>query len=220
MQKQLETYYPFWKQLTREEQDLFCSCSRIQNYEKDQFIHGGEDECLGILLVLEGQVRVYIQSEEGKQVTLLRLGKGQIYSLSASCVVQEISFEILAEAAQETRVVITSTCYIKKLMKERVFVENFIYRQTVEGFSDIMWAMSEILFKSFDKRLAGYLEEERIRRKSPVIHETHDEIAKNMGSAREVVSRMLKYFEKEGMVSLSRGAVTIVSQEKLRRLLF
>ena len=103
-------------------------------------------------------------------------------------------------------------------MKNNIYLENFIYKQTAERFSDVMWAISQILFSSFDKRLASYLEDERRRSGSTAITATHDQIAKNLGSAREVVSRMLKYFEKEGLVSLSRGTVTITDIPRLKAL--
>ena len=83
----------------------------------------------------------------------------------------------------------------------------------------MIWTMSQMLFLSFDKRLAAWLEDERRSRGSAVITATHDQIAKNLGSAREVVSRMLKYFEREGYVSLSRGAVTITDSAGLKKLI-
>ena len=83
-----------------------------------------------------------------------------------------------------------------------------------------MWAMNQILFSSFDKRLAGYLLDESIRTHSATLHTTHEQIARNLGSAREVVSRMLKYFEKEGIVSLSRGTVTITDEKKLKSCIY
>lgn len=214
----LKASYPFWDRLSSAGRETFAACSSIREYEKGNLIHSERDECLGILLVLSGQVRVYIQSEEGREVTLFRIGPGQVCTLSASCIMDEITFEILMEAVEESRILVTPICGIRRLMKENIYVENFIYKKTAEDFSEVMWSMSQMLFSSFDKRLAGYLEDERRKTGSLCISTTHDQIAKNLGSAREVVSRMLKYFEREGLVSLSRGSVTITDPQRLKAL--
>ena len=206
----LAEHYPFWEHLKADERHAFVSCSMIRGYEKGSFVRSDCDECLGVLLVLSGELRIYIQSDEGREVTLFRVGPGELCTLSASCVMSEITFDIYVEAAE-------AGC-VHRFMETNIYVENFIYKQTAERFSDVMWAISQILFSSFDKRLASYLEDERRRSGSTAITATHDQIAKNLGSAREVVSRMLKYFEKEGLVSLSRGTVTITDIPRLKAL--
>lgn len=212
----LKKGYPFWKHLNTKEQDYLTSCSTILDYHKDDFIYSRSDDCLGIFLVLKGQLRIYIQSEESREITLFRLNAGEVCTLSASCLIQEITFDIQIEAEQDSRILLTNITCFQRLIGQNIYVENYVYRQTTERFSDVMWALSQILFSSFDKRLAAYLEDERIRTGSSVLKTTHEQIARNLGSAREVVSRMLKYFEKEGIVSLSRGAVTILSPKKLQ----
>ena len=214
----LKEYYPFWERLSADGQNTFAACSAIRSYDKGSFIRSDCDECLGVLLVLSGELRIYIQSDEGREVTLFRAGPGEVCTLSASCVMAEITFDIFVEASEPSEVLITRSSCIHRFMESNIYVENFIYKQTAERFSDVMWAISQILFSSFDKRLASYLEDERRRSGSAVITATHDQIAKNLGSAREVVSRMLKYFEREGLVSLSRGTVTITDVKRLKAL--
>lgn len=214
----LQEQYSFWANLSPDEQESFISCSAIRDFERGSFIRSDRDECLGVFVVLSGQARVYIQSDEGREVTLFRVEPGEVCTLSASCVMSEITFDIYVEASEDSSLLITRSGCIRKFMKQNSDVENFIYRQTAERFSDVMWAMSQILFSSFDKRLASYLEDERRKTGSTAITATHDQIAKNLGSAREVVSRMLKYFEKEGLVSLSRGTVTITDVPRLKAL--
>lgn len=214
----LAEHYPFWEHLKADERHAFVSCSMIRGYEKGSFVRSDCDECLGVLLVLSGELRIYIQSDEGREVTLFRVGPGELCTLSASCVMSEITFDIYVESAEPSQVLITRAGCVHRFMETNIYVENFIYKQTAERFSDVMWAISQILFSSFDKRLASYLEDERRRSGSTAITATHDQIAKNLGSAREVVSRMLKYFEKEGLVSLSRGTVTITDIPRLKAL--
>lgn len=219
MKELLKQHYTFWDELGKEEQDAFCSSSNIQSYKKGEFVHDKQEDCLGILLILKGEIRIYVQSDEGKEITLFRMGEGEVCTISAACIMREISFEIMIEASEDAELLVTGVPYIKRLMEKSLLVQLFMYKQMSEHFSDSMWALSEILFKSFDKRLAGYLEEARLKTGNPVISATHDEIARNMGSAREVVSRMLKYFEKEGLVELSRGTITIRDPGRLRKMI-
>lgn len=215
----LATSYPFWEKLTSEEQKSLCACSSLRSVAKNDFIFSRSEDCLGIFLVLEGRIRVYLQSEENREVTLFRVGRGEVCTLSASCMIRELTFDIQIEAEEKGRILTTSACCFNHLMTQNIYVENYIYRQTAEHFSDVMWAMSQLLFSSLDRRLAAFLEDERIRTGSNILHTTHEQIARELGSAREVVSRMLKQFERAGIVALSRGAVTLLSPEKLRELL-
>ena len=100
------------------------------------------------------------------------------------------------------------------MMENNIYVENFSNKMKAIRFSDVMWTMQQILFFSFDKRLAIFLYEELIK-SGPIIRYSHMEIAKYLGSAREVVSRMLKYFEKDGIVKVSRKEIEIIDKKKL-----
>lgn len=215
----LQNHYPFWEQLTQGEREAFASCSPLKSYPKGSLIHSDEADCLGIFLVLSGQIRIYIQSDEGREATVFRLKSGDVCTLSASCILEEITFDILVEAAEDSQLLITPVCGIRRIIQQNIYAQNFIYKRITEELSEVIWSMSQMLFLSFDKRLAAWLEDERRSTGSPVIYATHDQIAKNLGSAREVVSRMLKYFEREGYVSLSRGAVTITDSKGLKRLM-
>lgn len=215
----LKSSYPFWERLTPTEQEQLKIGSHIRSYASGGFIHSRTEECLGVILVLSGQIRAYIQSEEGREVTLFRLGQEEVCTLSASCMMQEITFDIYIESISDSTLLITSASCIHKLMKDNIYAENYIYRQTAERFSDVMWSMGQLLFSSLDKRLAAYLADEYVKSHSGVISTTHEQIAKNLGTAREVVSRTLKFFEKEGIVSLGRGIITIKDNSRLRKLL-
>ena len=215
--KTLEDNYPFWDYLDQSQKADLISCSHIRRYSPGSFIHSRTEECLGVILA--GQIRTYIQSEEGREVTLFRLGPEEVCTLSASCMMQEITFDIFIESIEGSTLLITTAACIHRLMEKNIHAENYIYRQTAERFSDVMWSMGQLLFSSFDKRLAAYLADEQVKSHSSTISTTHEQIAKNLGTAREVVSRMLKYFEKEGLVSLGRGTVTIKDSQGLRGLL-
>ena len=140
--KTLEDNYPFWDYLDQSQKADLISCSHIRRYSPGSFIHSRTEECLGVILVLAGQIRTYIQSEEGREVTLFRLGPEEVCTLSASCMMQEITFDIFIESIEGSTLLITTAACIHRLMEKNIHAENYIYRQTAERFSDVMWSMT------------------------------------------------------------------------------
>lgn len=210
---------PFWKDLTPDQQDYLVSGSSIQTFKKNQTIHSADTECIGMLLVISGSLRVYMLSEEGKDITLYRIHEGEACILSASCVLSSITFDVFIDAVDDCEVLQISAPSISAVMKQNIYVECYAYKMATERFSDVMWAMQQIFFMSFDKRLAIFLLDEAAASRSDEIKMTHEQIARLMGSAREVVTRMLKYFSTEGYVELSRGTVKITDKNALKKLL-
>lgn len=215
----IKEHLNFWDKLSDAEKQLLKNNVETIKYNRGENLHGGDKECVGLILVKSGELRVYILSEEGRDVTLYRLAEGDSCILSASCILSSITFDVLIDAEQDTEVLLFNVGIFSKLAQENIFVENYMYKNTADRFSDVMWAMEQILFMSFDKRLAVFLHDEMIKTESNTINLTHEQIAKYMGSAREVVSRMLKSFESQGILKLSRGKIEIVDKNKLRKLL-
>lgn len=210
----------FWEQLTVTQKKKIENNIEAIYYEKGERIHGGGFDCIGVLLIKSGNLRVYILSEEGKEVTLYRLTKGEICILSASCILKNITFDVHIDAETKSEVVLIPSHMYDNLCKENIYVDNFTNKIVIDRFSDVMWAMQQILFMSFDKRLAIFLHDEITRNKTDRIEMTHEQIAKYVGSAREVVTRMLKYFVEEGIVNLYRGGVEVIDKKKLQGLTY
>lgn len=215
----LQNHLGFWQHLSAKEQQALLENSARMPYAAGENIHCGDVDCIGVLLVKSGELRTYILSEEGREVTLYRLGSGDICILSASCILKNVTFDVHIDAEKESEAILISASFFQELCAQNIYVENFSYKLTTEKFSEVMWAMEQILFMSLDKRLAVLLLDEAAKTGQDTILLTHDKLAKYMGSAREAVSRMLKYFEREGMVALSRGGITITDKKRLRKLL-
>ncbi|HBV67005.1 MAG TPA: Crp/Fnr family transcriptional regulator [Clostridiales bacterium] len=209
----------FWDKLNENEKQLIINNTAKFKYKKDEILHSGENECLGLILIKSGGLRIYMMSEDGREVTLYRLSEGDSCVMSASCILNSITFEVVIDAETDTEILLLNIRTFSRLNNENIYVENFAYKNTVERFSDVMWAMEQILFMSFDKRLATFLIDEASKNRSNDINLTHEQIAKYMGSAREVVSRMLKIFELQGMLKISRGLIQITDKEKLREII-
>lgn len=210
--------YTFWDKLTPEQQDFLWENLYPVSYQKGDIIHNGEYSCIGVVLIKTGGLRVFMLSSEGKEITLYQLGPQEVCILSASCILQNITFDVCVEAESDTEALLIPSAQYQKLIKQNIYAENFTYSLVVDRFSNVMWAMEQLLFMRFDKRLAIFLLDELSKTGNPRISLTHEQIAKYMGSAREVVSRMLKYFAKEGMIEMSRGGIRILDKEKLREL--
>lgn len=208
----------FWDKLTDKQKDKIIKNTSVVRYQKDSSIHTADLDCVGLLLPKTGTLRVYILSEEGREITLYRIRSGSVCILSAACVLQSITFDVSIDAVTDCELLQLDSAVFLSIMQENIYVEAFAYKKATERFSDAMWAMQQILFMSFDKRLALFLLEETSKTGSQSLRMTHEEIAKYMGSAREVVSRMLKYFSSEGLVRISRGEILITDHKKLMTL--
>ena len=210
--------FPIWNKLTPDQQQRLRSVSDLQKVKKGTVLHDGSPECLGMLLVHSGQLRAYILSEEGREVTITRFFEMDICLFSASCVMPNMQFDIFIEAEKDSEIWVIPACLYQNLMDESLAIANYSHNLITSHFSEVMWLMEQIMWKSFDKRLAKFLLEESALEGTMSLKITHEKIANHMGTAREVVTRMLRYFQSEGMVKLTRGTVDIVDAGALERL--
>ena len=215
--EQMAARLPFWSLLTDREQETVRRGAVTRRYEKGALIHDGGSECLGMLLVLSGEIRTYLLSDEGREVTLYRLYPDDLCVLSASCVISQITFDTQICAQRETEVLIIPASIVAAL-REHLPVRCFLYELATQRFSDVMWAMQQILFKSLDRRLATFLLAEAERTDSSAIRMTHEQIAQHISSAREAVARMLKSFSEDGLVALKRGEIVLRDVDGLMKL--
>lgn len=167
------------------EQDLVFSNTKNISYKKGENVHGGINTCSGLLLIKSGYLRSYILSEDGREVSLYLLESGDTCILSASCIINNINFDVHIDAEVDSEIILIDLDAVNKL-SENIYVENFILNEAVARFSDVMWVM--------------------------------EQIARRLGSAREVVTRMLRYFTKENLVELSRGRVKIIDIDRLDKI--
>ena len=212
------SYFPLWNKLTPTQQQLLARNAVLRKVDKGTVIHNGTVECTGLLLVKSGQLRAYILSDEGREISLYRWFDRDMCLLAASCVRSGIQVESTIEAQKDTTMWVISADTYQRLMKESAVVANFTNEIMATRFSEVMWLMEQILWKSFDKRLAEFLLEECRLEETNILKITHETIASHMGTAREVVTRMLRYFQNEGMVRLSRGTVEVTDKIRLEQL--
>ena len=212
-----EEIFSFWDEIPKKDREYICRNSYAFTYSKGKNIHDGS-ECSGVILVRSGSLRLYMMSDEGREITLYRLHRGDVCMLSASCVLDAVTFDVLLDVEEESECYVIGGSAFAAVAERNPSVKIFALETAVGRFSDVMWVMQQILFMNMDKRLAIFLSDESARTGSDTIELTHEQVARYMGSAREVVSRMLKYFANEGIVEVSRGGIRISDKKRLHEL--
>lgn len=211
-------YLPFWPRLTGSQQELILRQAQLRRIPKDEIVHNGKEDCVGLLLVIEGQLRVFTLSEEGRELTLYRLFPWDMCLFSASCLLKGIDFHVIVQAQQPSLVLHIPPDTYRQLMEESLPVSLYTNELMATHFSDVMWQMDQILNKKMDSRLAALLLEESALTGSDSVSSTHEKLARHLGSAREVVSRLLQYFASEGLIRLGRGSILLLDRPALEKL--
>lgn len=215
---EFENYFPMWNKLSPAQQERIRSGIVRQQAKKGTILHNGSIDCTGVFLIETGQLRAYILSDEGREITVYRLFDRDICLFSASCMMRSISFDIIIEAQKDTVLWRIPVEIYKSIMEESAPLAMYTNELMASRFSDVMWLIEQVMWKSLDKRLAAFLLEESVIEQSRALKITHENIANHLGSHREVITRMLRYFQAEGMVNLSRGTVEITDEKKLNAL--
>ena len=212
------SYFPIWDKLTADQKNRLSAMSEFRKVKAGTVLHDGGAECLGLLLVRSGQLRAYILSDEGREITINRFFEMDLCVFSASCVMPNMQFDIVVEAEKNSELWVIPACLYRNLMDESLAISNYSNSLMMLHFSELMWLVEQVMWKSFDKRLAKFLVEECQLEGTAALKITHEKIANHMGTAREVVTRMLRYFQSEGTVRLTRGTVEITAMKRLERL--
>ena len=211
-------YFPIWSKLNSDQQNRIMEVLEFHTVEKGTHIHDSSADCLGLVVLKSGQLRTYILSEDGREISISRLFEYDVSLLSASCVMPDLQLNVMIEAEKDSEFWSIPACLFKNLMEESAAVASFANSLMSSNFSELMWLMEQIMWRSFDKRLAAFLLEEAQVEGTLSLKITHEKIANHMGTAREVVTRMLRYFQTEGMVKLTRGTVELTDEKKLSAL--
>lgn len=214
--KFLTDYLPFISRLDRTEFSFIGDTCAKAAYAPGEIILSRGKECNGVVIVKSGQLRAYFEAEDGKEITLYRLLSGDVCILSASCILKNITFEITLEVEKKSEILFIPATAWGELSEKNRMVKEFSMELVNERFSEVMWVMEQMVSKNMGQRVASFLLEQSTLENSAVLSMTHEAIAKNLGTAREVISRILKYFENDGLLKLSRGRITLTDFKKLR----
>lgn len=211
--------FPFWEHMSGEEQALLLSHVRQLHYDAGTAVQSGERQCLGTIFLLKGILRVYLLSAQGKEATLYRLRTGDVCTLSASCMLSAITFDVQIDAETDCELLLLPAAIFSQLMKHNMYLENFIYRLTTEHFSDVINGIERTFFLTLPQRIAAFLLDEAAEQGSDTLTVTKENLARSIGSAREAVSRALKQLSQDGVIAVSRGEIRLLDKSRLYHML-
>ena len=215
---ELSEFFPMWDQLPAAQRQALSAAAQRRHVKAGAVLHRGAEDCLGLLLIEAGQLRAYLLSSEGREVTVYRLLPRDICLFSASCMLRSIQFDLTIEAEKDTDFWMLPPDVYQAAMAQSAALSGYTNEIMAARFSEVMWLMEQILWQRFDKRLAAFLLEESNLAGGPVLKTTHEAIGSHLGNPREVVTRMLRYFQNEGAVRLTRGTIEITDAQKLREI--
>lgn len=209
----------FYEKLNDSQKRTIADNAILKRLKQGYNVHSSAEECTGLIIVRSGELRVYMLSEDGREITLYRLFENEVCVLSASCVIESITFDVFIDAEEDSEIIIVNSGALNEIVSDNIYAECFMLKKATERFSEVMWVMQQILFFKADRRVAIFLIDEMNKTKSAMLNITHDKIARYIGSAREVVSRILKYFEREKIVKIHRGGLEVIDKTALMKLI-
>ena len=213
-----QSCFSVWSRLTPKQQNLMLEQLQERQVKKGTMLHNGSEDCTGLLLIKSGQLRAYILSKEGREITIYRLFDRDLCLFSASCVMRSIQFDVTVKAEKDTEFWVIPAEVYQQLMEQSAAVANYTNEIMAARFSEVMWLMKQVMWNSMDRRVAAFLLEESAIEGANRLSITHETIANHLGTHREVVTRMLRYFQGESMVKLSRGVIELLDEQKLTAL--
>lgn len=217
-EKMLASAFPFWEKLTMEQQNRMLQGVIGNHYAKGTMLHYGGKECAGVQIIYSGQARVFVTSAGGGEITLFRLLDGDVSILSAACMMRGMDIELDMELETDSEICTIPKCIYQKISEENAEVKDYTLEMISEKFSDIMWLFNQYVFSNVASRLAGSILEHRALAGTDLFSITHDVLARDIGTAREVVTRLLKQFQKDGLIKITRGKIEVLDSGKLSKI--
>ena len=202
--------YPFLKDLDKEILELFLSRIIINNYEVGDNVFRNNVSCIGLSFILEGKLRIYKLGEDGKEITLYRICKGDSCFNTVLCALTDSEEKSFADVEENAVIAILPMDLFKKyLLNNNIFLK-YIFKNLYNKFENVVEGLEKVTFNSIENRIIDYFNMKLSENHGvKIIYTTHEKIAADIGSSREVVSRSLKTLEKRGVLELGRGKIKI-----------
>lgn len=213
--EELKAIFSFAKELSSEQLESLVDYVVLQKVSAGTVLAERGSDCLGLALLLSGKLRVSMTSEDGREVTLYRIGEGRTCPLSAACILGNFTGNSVTVTAEvDSKVIFVSREFFLKSLAECEPFYRFVFSDISNRLFQATEVVDSIAFISVKKRLAQLLLLNSNSGKYS-IYMTHEAFAKELGTAREVVSRELKSFERLGILSLARGRLVINNADAL-----
>ena len=183
------------------------SSGQVKPFPAGKNIYSEGDACSAIAFVLSGEIRVYKTGETGREITLYEIGPGETCILTASCLLPGTSYPAYAVTTAEGSMLLVPAPDFRRMVAEHEALRDFVFGLLSRRLAGVMELVEEVAFGRMDQRLMDYLVE---KSENNNLETTHQKIASNLGTSREVVSRLLKDFERKQEVKLSRNSIRLL----------
>ncbi len=214
-QERILEAFPFFATLPAQTRSQILGRSVGKTLAHKEVLARDGGECSFLPFVLTGTLRIYKGSEGGREITLYRIERGESCILSATCILNGGSFPAIAEAEGETEVLLVPAKLLTEHVDSNPDWRRFLFGLYAKRLDEVLSLVDEVAFHHMDARLAAYLLRNASGRPSSV-GRTHVQIADELGTSREVVTRILRDFEGDGMITTSRGSIQILDPGTLK----
>lgn len=212
MQKIISDHFPELTELSAENKKILEQGINVVTAPAGTVMFSEGSECKGYVMLLEGTVRVQKTSEDGREIVLYRVETGEACIMTTTCLISDDQYGAEGIAETDITLAVVPQDVFNKLLAQSEKFRSFVFEVYAKRMSMLMMLVEEVVFKKLDKRLAQLLGD----RKSDEFEITHQDIAMELGSVREVVSRQLKVFERQGLIKLGRGLIRIEDRAGLQ----
>lgn len=208
--------YEFLNSLNLHEQEMIKSSLMVKSFDVYESLIREGEQCVGFSLILDGVIRVYRISDKGKEVTLYRLSKGDTCYLSMSCMISDKSYPAFAEVVEPTKIAFIPMSLFNTYIYNNLEFQKYLVRNLFGKYYGLINLLEEITFDRMDSRIAKYLiSTSNLTNNSDYLYLTQEKIAQELGTSREVVTRILTDFKNKDLIKAQRGKITIIDRDKL-----
>ena len=210
-----QQYFPIFPETQDTAVDAFMRSANLVNLSSDQMVFSVGDSCENYLLLLQGRIRVQLIAETGREVMLYTVSSGDSCVLTTSCLLEDKPYPAEAFTEGDVSAFLIPEADFNQALEKSDFFRKYVFNNFSSRLSSVIHRMEEVVLNPLEVRLAKYL----LSINEPVIRKTHQQLASEMGTAREVISRHLKQLKSAGWVALSRGKITVIDRTALEKLI-
>jgi len=213
-QQRLEEVFSFLQKADQAFHRRFMGAASLVRLEQGQYVCQEGRSCTHLALITQGSARVFKLGDNGREITLYRIGPGQSCILTASCILSQQPFPAFAVCETDAEAAIIPAVDVRRWLSESEVWRDYIFGLVSRRLANIISVVEEVVFKRMDRRIADYLTT-RVQTSNEILHATHQQIASDLGTSREVVSRILKDLESNDLLRVSRGTIQILDLQGL-----
>ena len=213
--KDLISSYPILGKIDNPEWLKTIDRAKSMEASPNTIMFSGSTPCNNFMLILKGVIRIYQTAADGREITLYRVEAGDLCILSLNSMLQNRAFNAIAETDTDVTALVLSAEDFHHSMNVSETFRNYVLTTLTERLCETMYMIQDTAFNHLNMRLACMLGSLFERNQGPVLRITHQDLAHELGTTREVISRILKEFERQNCVHLSRGQIELASAEGL-----